>query len=75
MHVDLSVLVWFISVGGLLWSLDARRARSLLGRGARLAGAGALAMSLIAPFAGRTGEPVMANFIPVLDGPVFVAAS
>jgi len=71
-HVDLSVLVWFIAVAGLLWSLNSAP------RGIRsgwvalaLAGAGALMMSL-APFLDR-GEAVMANYIPVLDGPLFLA--
>ena len=75
-HVDLSVLVWFIAMAGLLWSLIGA---PTAGRGSRLAGwaapalcaAGALLMSA-APFLERA-EPVMANYIPVLDGPVFLA--
>ena len=75
-HVDLSVLVWFIAMAGLLWSLNSAPGA---GRSGRIAGwaapalctAGALLMSL-APFVER-GEPIMANYIPVLDGPVFLA--
>ena len=75
-HVDLSVLVWFIAMAGLLWSLNSAPGA---GRSSRIAGwaapalcaAGALLMSL-APFVERA-EPIMANYIPVLDGPVFLA--
>jgi hypothetical protein len=121
-HVDLSVLVWFIAMAGLLWSLigvpggrvsdayaaggrvsdayaagsrvsDAYAAGSRVsdayaagGRvsdayaaGGRVSGwaapllcaAGAALMS-IAPFV-DSGEPIMANYIPVLAGPVFLA--
>jgi cytochrome c oxidase subunit I len=72
-HVDLSVLVWFVAVGGLLWSLDSASHAIGWGRAAlALAGAGALLMTL-APFAGRAETPIMANYIPVLDGPVFLS--
>ena len=72
-HVDLSVLVWFVAVGGLLWSLDSAPRALGWGRAAlALAGAGALLMTF-APFAGRAEAPIMANYIPVLDGPVFLA--
>ncbi|HRP28466.1 MAG TPA: cbb3-type cytochrome c oxidase subunit I [Burkholderiaceae bacterium] len=70
-HVDLSVLVWFIAIAGLLWSLiGAPRALGLAWTALGLAAAGALAMSL-APFVG-SGEAVMANYIPVLDGAAFL---
>ena len=70
-HVDLSVLVWFCAFGGMLWT------RNGTGRGLRVAGAGfALAAAgtaaiALAPFAGA-GRPVMANYIPVLDEPIFL---
>jgi hypothetical protein len=75
-HVDLSVLVWFIAMAGLLWSLNsapgAGRIARFSGRAApALCAAGAAVMSA-APFAERA-EPIMANYIPVLDGPVFLA--
>ena len=70
-HVDLSVLVWFVAIAGMLWSIGSRPVGT---RAAWLAlglcGAGALAMA-IAPFAGG-GEAIMANYIPVLAGPVFL---
>jgi hypothetical protein len=71
-HVDLSVLVWFVAVAGMLWSLSAS-ARALRAGWVALAfaAAGAAAMAL-APFTGR-GTPVMANYIPVLTAPLFLA--
>ena len=71
-HVDLSVLVWFIAIAGLLWSLiGAPRALGLAWAALGLAAAGALAMAL-APFVG-SGDAVMANYVPVLDGAPFLA--
>ncbi len=70
-HVDLSVLVWFVSIAGMLWSVN-DSARGLvwgwLALWVCVAGAALLAL---APFLGR-GEPIMSNYIPVLDGPVFL---
>ena len=70
-HVDLSVLVWFTAIAGLLWSLNSAPRGLASGWVAlALAGAGAVLMSL-APFLGD-GEAVMANYIPVLEGPLFL---
>ena len=69
-HVDLSVLVWFVSLGGILWTLSGRPRAAGLNRAALgIAGLGTLLMT-VSPFAG--GTPVMANYIPVLDNPVFL---
>jgi cytochrome c oxidase subunit I len=72
-HVDLSVLVWFSAFAGLLWSLHG--APRLLGLGwAGLAGAGAASAAMCAaPFL-DSGLPLMSNYIPVLDGPLFLRA-
>jgi len=71
-HVDLSVLVWFCAFGGMLWTLNSSaRALRLATSGLALAAAGTAAMT-VAPFAGA-GRPVMANYIPVLDEPIFLA--
>jgi hypothetical protein len=70
-HVDLSVLVWFVSLGGILWTLSgSTRALGLNSAALAVAGLGTLLMTL-SPFVGR-GGPVMANYIPVLDDPVFL---
>jgi len=70
-HVDLSVLVWFFSIAGLLWSLIGAPRALALGKSALgLATMGAMLMAL-APFIG-SGEAVMANYIPMLDGAPFI---
>jgi hypothetical protein len=71
-HVDLSVLVWFVAFAGVLWTLAATRALVRLGwAGLALCAAGTAALG-VAPFAQRA-PPIMANYIPVLDGPLFIA--
>ena len=71
-HVDLSVLVWFIALAGLLWSINGSpRGLGWSWAALGLCGAGAALMSL-APFVG-SGEPIMANYIPMLDGAPFIA--
>jgi cytochrome c oxidase subunit 1 len=70
-HVDLSVLVWFSAFGGLLWSLHG--APRLLGLGwsaLALCAAGTLAMC-VAPFV-QDAPAVMSNYVPVLDGGIFI---
>ncbi len=76
-HVDLSVLVWFVAIAGLLWSLNLRPAHTRLGAALTglpllLCGAGALGMALAAFV--DPGQPVMANYIPMLDSATFRAA-
>jgi cytochrome c oxidase subunit 1 len=71
-HVDLSVLVWFMALAGMLWSLNGSVRHMRWGWCALgLASAGAVAMAL-APFSGH-GEAVMANYIPMLTAPLFIA--
>ncbi len=70
-HVDLSVLVWFISMAGVLWTLDTSRRWSALGWVALwITALGALFMT-VAPFAGGA-KPIMSNYVPMLDNEVFV---
>jgi hypothetical protein len=70
-HVDFSVLVWFISLAGVLWSLNSPARVLREGWAAlTLSGIGAAAMAL-APFV-DAGTPIMANYIPVLTGPLFL---
>jgi cytochrome c oxidase subunit 1 len=71
-HVDLSVLVWFVAFAGMLWSLNSTVRWIGLGWAAFLLTALGSAALALAPFAGRE-PPVMANYIPVLDGPVFLS--
>jgi hypothetical protein len=71
-HVDLSVLVWFLAFGGVLWSLNSTPQWLGLGRAALgCAVLGAVVMA-VAPFTGE-GRPLMSNYIPILRQPVFLA--
>jgi hypothetical protein len=70
-HVDLSVLVWFSSLAGMLWSLNGSARRIGWGWLAlALAAGGSLSMALSAFLGG--GEAIMANYIPVITTPPFV---
>ncbi len=76
-HVDLSVLVWFIAMAGLLWSLNLRDSRGRHGpiverTAFALCCLGALGMAITAFI--DPGTPVMANYIPVLDSSGFLGA-
>ncbi|MGP1629097.1 MAG: cbb3-type cytochrome c oxidase subunit I [Giesbergeria sp.] len=71
LHVDLSVLVWFMAMAGLLWSLHgSSRAIGWAWAALWTCAAGTLAMAA-APFL-DAGEPIMANYIPVLSSPLFL---
>ena len=70
-HVDLSVLVWFVSVAGILWSLSGSARALPLGRAALAVAALGTLLMTVSPYVGR-GGPVMANYIPVLEDPVFL---
>jgi hypothetical protein len=70
-HVDLSVLVWFLAFAGTLWSLNSTPRLLPVGWAALgFTSAGAITMAL-APFAG--GTPIMANYVPVIASPAFLA--
>ncbi len=72
-HVDLSVLVWFLAFGGVLWSLNSTPRFMFLGWSAlAFTGLGATLM-VVVPFLGP-GNPLMSNYIPVLQTPLFIAA-
>lgn len=71
-HVDLSVLVWFLAFGGALWTLGGTQRFPMLAWSALgLSVLGTLTMC-VAPFIGKA-TPVMSNYVPVLDGPIFLA--
>jgi hypothetical protein len=71
-HVDLSVLVWFVAFAGIFWSLaGSRRAPAAGWAAVGLCAAGMVALCA-APFVERAA-PIMANYVAVLDGPLFLA--
>jgi cytochrome c oxidase subunit I len=70
-HVDLSVLVWFAAMAAMLWTLSGGRRGLAFGWSAlALAGVGT-AFMIAAPFM-MGSAPIMANYIPVLNQPVFL---
>ncbi len=69
-HVDLSVLIWFLACSGILWTIFGVHRSSLWSKAAfMLAVAGTVLLS-ISPFLG-TAKPLMNNYIPVLLQPWF----
>jgi hypothetical protein len=70
-HVDLSVLVWFVSMAGMLWSLNSTGRWVGLGWLALWTTAIGTLLIAVSPFTGGA-VPVMSNYVPVLDSPVFL---
>ncbi len=71
-HVDLTVLVWFLSFAGVLWSLNGSGRHLLWARAALwFCVAGTFTITL-APFLGA-GDPLMNNYVPVLQHPIFLS--
>jgi hypothetical protein len=71
-HVDLSVLVWFIALAGILWSLNCPTRGMVWGKLAVWLCAAGAALMTLAPFFAH-GEAIMSNYIPVLNDPLFLA--
>jgi hypothetical protein len=72
-HVDLSVAVWFMAFAAVIWSALGRDGLSWLGWcGFALATLGTLVMT-VSPFL-PGADPVLNNYIPVLQQPVFYAS-
>lgn len=71
-HVDLSVLIWFVSFAGVLWSSIVSGERNALDKAAIALAIIGTVMIVIAPFMG-IGSPLMNNYIPILDHPFYIA--
>jgi hypothetical protein len=71
-HVDLSVLVWFIAFGGLFWSLNSTGAWLPAGWSALSIAIAGTAVMAGAAFVGAP-QPIMSNYVPVLDSPLFLS--
>lgn len=69
-HVIFSNLFWFLAIAGMLWSLNTRNYAIVLGWTALLITTLGVLVVAISPFAGA-GDPVMSNYIPFLDSPIF----
>ncbi len=69
-HVDLTVLVWFLAFAGVFWSYNSSNRCPYCGWLALfLASAGTLIITL-SPFTGES-YPLMSNYVPVLQSKVF----
>ncbi len=71
-HVDQSVLIWFLAFAGVLWSLAARSVPLLSWGAFWIAAVGCLLVAA-SPFLGAV-QPLLNNYVPVLDHPLFIAA-
>lgn len=71
-HVNLSVLIWLLSVAAALWSLSVSREMPAIDNMSFGLAALGTATIIVAPFAGA-GEPLMSNYVPVLQHPLFFA--
>ncbi|MBI4757034.1 MAG: cbb3-type cytochrome c oxidase subunit I [Betaproteobacteria bacterium] len=72
-HVDLSVAVWFMAFAAVIWSAAGGAGLAWLGwAGFVLATAGTVVMTVSPFFPGA--DPLLNNYIPVLQQPVFFAS-
>ncbi len=69
-HVDLTVLVWFLSFAGLFWSLNSDGRCPSCGWTALYVAIAGTAIMTASPFLGA-GDPLMNNYVPVLRDPIF----
>lgn len=70
-HVDLTVLVWFLGFASVLWSLNQRLSCLKCGWLALAISIAGTVVITVAPFFGA-GEPLMNNYVPVLQHPLFL---
>lgn len=73
-HVNLSVLIWFMSFSCLFWSLYATGRYLILDRLALYSCVAGTLILVVAPFLGA-GKPLINNYIPVLQHPLFFWAT
>jgi len=69
-HVDLSVLIWLLSIAGVLWALSTDRDLPGWDRISFWLAASGTAVVVVSPFIGAA-DPLMNNYVPVLRHPVF----
>ncbi len=70
-HVDLSVLMWFLPCAGIIWSYNSTRRHLKTGWAALYLASLGTAIVVVSPFVG-SGEPLMNNYFPVIDSAVFL---
>jgi len=70
-HVDLTVLVWFLGMAGVIWTINSSNACSRCGWLALLLCIAGTAIISLSPFLG-SGSPLMSNYFPILVDPLFL---
>lgn len=71
-HVDLSVLIWFLGYAALIWSYTNPPGRMRLDWLALLLCCLGAAVIALSPFL-ASGQPLINNYVPILQQPVFYA--
>lgn len=71
-HVDLSVLIWFLSFTAIFWSLNNRKPAVFIDNFALLLSFAGTLLIIITPFSGQA-HPIINNYIPVLNDRLFMA--
>jgi len=71
-HVTLSVFIWLLAVSAAGWSLSTSIDKPLWDRVSFASAASGTALIIVSPFIGA-GDPLMNNYVPVLQHPLFYA--
>lgn len=69
-HVTLSVLIWLLAMSAVTWSLSTRGDKPVWDRLSFWLAALGTAVIILSPFVGA-GDPLMNNYVPVLQHPLF----
>lgn len=69
-HVDLTVLVWFLGMAGVIWSINSNSGCYRCGWMALLLCITGSTIISLSPFLG-SASPLMINYIPILNDPLF----
>ena len=69
-HVDLSVLIWFISFTAVFFSLNNHKSAPLLDKLALILALIGTVLIIVTPFSGQA-HPIINNYIPVLNDRLF----
>jgi hypothetical protein len=70
-HVNLTVLVWMLSITAMLWSQYAKSSFLISRYAALLTCAAGTVLMAISPFTSE-GHPLLSNYVPILAQPVFL---
>jgi hypothetical protein len=69
-HVTLSVLIWLLAMSAASWSISTSKDKPWWDRLSFVLAASGTAIIIVCPFVGA-GDPLMNNYVPVLQHPLF----